>query len=170
MRDVRGISQNGRKQEEGRTKANRSAEETVPEPDRVFAHTPFGATTLQGGLPRDGGAGRDTSGRGERIRTSDILLPKQARYRAALRPDKTVNYRGLGGQKQTGLEMRCTPLRCTAIDDRADQGDANAFRAALAQLFTMLIKILLECVEHLADGQFFAFAVKFKADAGLVTR
>jgi hypothetical protein len=26
-------------------------------------------------------------GRGERIRTSDILLPKQARYRAALRPD-----------------------------------------------------------------------------------
>ena len=29
-------------------------------------------------------------GRGERIRTSDILLPKQARYQAALRPaDKT---------------------------------------------------------------------------------
>ena len=27
------------------------------------------------------------SGRGERIRTSDILLPKQARYQAALRPD-----------------------------------------------------------------------------------
>jgi len=27
------------------------------------------------------------TGRGERIRTSDILLPKQARYRAALRPD-----------------------------------------------------------------------------------
>ena len=26
-------------------------------------------------------------GRGERIRTSDILLPKQARYQAALRPD-----------------------------------------------------------------------------------
>jgi hypothetical protein len=26
-------------------------------------------------------------GRGERIRTSDILLPKQARYRAALRPE-----------------------------------------------------------------------------------
>ena len=25
-------------------------------------------------------------GRGERIRTSDILLPKQARYQAALRP------------------------------------------------------------------------------------
>ena len=30
------------------------------------------------------------TGRGERIRTSDILLPKQARYQAALRPDKTV--------------------------------------------------------------------------------
>ncbi len=27
------------------------------------------------------------TGRGERIRTSDILLPKQARYQAALRPD-----------------------------------------------------------------------------------
>jgi Phage integrase family len=27
------------------------------------------------------------SGRGERIRTSDILLPKQARYQAALRPE-----------------------------------------------------------------------------------
>jgi hypothetical protein len=26
-------------------------------------------------------------GRGERIRTSDLLLPKQARYRAALRPE-----------------------------------------------------------------------------------
>ncbi len=26
-------------------------------------------------------------GRGERIRTSGLLLPKQARYRAALRPD-----------------------------------------------------------------------------------
>jgi hypothetical protein len=33
-------------------------------------------------------------GRGERIRTSDILLPKQARYQAALRPankTKVVN-------------------------------------------------------------------------------
>ncbi len=27
------------------------------------------------------------SGRGDRIRTCDILLPKQARYRAALLPD-----------------------------------------------------------------------------------
>ena len=27
------------------------------------------------------------AGRGERIRTSDILLPKQARYRAALHPE-----------------------------------------------------------------------------------
>ncbi len=29
-------------------------------------------------------------GRGERIRTSDILLPKQARYQAALHPDKSA--------------------------------------------------------------------------------
>jgi hypothetical protein len=30
----------------------------------------------------------DKYGRGERIRTSDILLPKQARYRAALHPER----------------------------------------------------------------------------------
>ena len=37
------------------------------------------------------------NGRGERIRTSDILLPKQARYQAALRPakHKTTNYHRL---------------------------------------------------------------------------
>ena len=29
----------------------------------------------------------DPTGRGERIRTSDPLLPKQVRYQAALRPD-----------------------------------------------------------------------------------
>ena len=29
----------------------------------------------------------EDSGRGDRIRTCDILLPKQARYRAALLPD-----------------------------------------------------------------------------------
>ena len=29
-------------------------------------------------------------GRGERIRTSDILLPKQARYRAALHPERVI--------------------------------------------------------------------------------
>ena len=29
-----------------------------------------------------------SDGRGERIRTSDILLPKQARYRAALHPER----------------------------------------------------------------------------------
>ena len=33
-----------------------------------------------------------TSGRGERIRTSDILLPKQARYRAALHPEGAEIY------------------------------------------------------------------------------
>ena len=30
------------------------------------------------------------NGRGERIRTSDPLLPKQVRYQAALRPDYVV--------------------------------------------------------------------------------
>jgi hypothetical protein len=36
---------------------------------------------------------RGQSGRGARIRTEDFLLPKQARYRAAPRPDKRVKYR-----------------------------------------------------------------------------
>ena len=31
---------------------------------------------------------RRAAGRGERIRTSDILLPKQARYRTALHPEQ----------------------------------------------------------------------------------
>ena len=31
-------------------------------------------------------------GRGERIRTFDILLPKQARYRAALHPEERAFY------------------------------------------------------------------------------
>ncbi len=35
----------------------------------------------------DGGDLRERSGRGERIRTSDLLLPKQARYQAAPHPD-----------------------------------------------------------------------------------
>jgi hypothetical protein len=30
------------------------------------------------------------AGRGERIRTSDILLPKQARYRTALHPERQI--------------------------------------------------------------------------------
>ena len=34
--------------------------------------------------------GDDADGRGERIRTSDILLPKQARYRTALHPDRSI--------------------------------------------------------------------------------
>ena len=33
-------------------------------------------------------------GRGARIRTEDFLLPKQARYRAAPRPDKGVKNLG----------------------------------------------------------------------------
>ena len=32
------------------------------------------------------------NGRGDWIRTSDILLPKQARYQAALRPDSIGNF------------------------------------------------------------------------------
>ncbi len=31
-------------------------------------------------------------GRGDRIRTCDILLPKQARYQAALHPDVKCNF------------------------------------------------------------------------------
>ena len=52
----------------------------------------------QGGLepPTDGLEGRcsvqlsywRTNGRGERIRTSDPLCPRQVRYQAALRPDE----------------------------------------------------------------------------------
>ena len=34
-----------------------------------------------------GKEGPAESGRGDRIRTCDILLPKQARYQTALRPD-----------------------------------------------------------------------------------
>ena len=34
--------------------------------------------------------GSSKVGRGDRIRTCDILLPKQARYRAALRPDSRI--------------------------------------------------------------------------------
>ena len=42
----------------------------------------------------------ESNGRGDRIRTCDILLPKQARYRAALRPDSsiTMTYIFPGGQ------------------------------------------------------------------------
>ncbi len=35
-----------------------------------------------------------TTGRGERIRTSDILVPNQARYRAALHPEDAAFYSG----------------------------------------------------------------------------
>ena len=37
---------------------------------------------------------RRKSGRGERIRTSDLLLPKQSRYQAALRPDFAISELG----------------------------------------------------------------------------
>ncbi len=35
-------------------------------------------------------------GRGERIRTSDPLLPKQVRYQAALRPEPVLPAPGFG--------------------------------------------------------------------------
>ena len=47
-------------------------------------------------------------GRGERIRTSDILLPKQARYRAALHPegaDYAIRARAPGNSILTWLVM-----------------------------------------------------------------
>src|SRR5262249_10469562 len=45
---------------------------------------------------------RFLTGRGERIRTSDILLPKQARYRAALHPEgQIISRRRRAGQRNT---------------------------------------------------------------------
>src|SRR6266851_1417824 len=44
-------------------------------------------------LPRSRARSRVTN-RGERIRTSDTLLPKQVRYQAALRPGKVVIFSG----------------------------------------------------------------------------
>ena len=57
-------------------------------------------------------------GRGERIRTFDILVPNQARYRAALRPE-ALNYSRIlksmhaierGKQVSTAQELRITTL------------------------------------------------------------
>ena len=42
--------------------------------------------------------GTPMSGRGGEIRTPDILLPKQARYRAALHPEKAGILRSGGGE------------------------------------------------------------------------
>ena len=46
-----------------------------------------------------------SNGRGERIRTSGLLLPKQARYQAALRPDtgKVTGYNEVIGFEQVGF-------------------------------------------------------------------
>ena len=56
---------------------------------------------------------KSKNGRGERIRTSDFLLPKQARYRAAPRPATihTITQRAetpcwLIGDAQTGVRPR----------------------------------------------------------------
>ncbi len=49
---------------------------------------------------------RDNDGRGDRIRTCDILLPKQARYQAALLPDSVCSLiigRGLVEKKAQRL-------------------------------------------------------------------
>ena len=53
------------------------------------------------------------NGRGERIRTSDPLLPKQVRYQAALRPDNFVSGRyevSVHGIRQSG------GLACSSLD------------------------------------------------------
>ena len=40
---------------------------------------------------------RSRTDRGGRIRTGDLLLPKQARYRTTLRPARTPRITGAGG-------------------------------------------------------------------------
>jgi hypothetical protein len=49
-------------------------------------------------------------GRGERIRTSDPLRPRQVRYQAALRPDRTASVPRLGLETQAELRERVERL------------------------------------------------------------
>ena len=52
----------------------------------VATHPPESPRTIDEACNRWKGTTRTYFGRGERIRTSDILLPKQTRYQAAPRP------------------------------------------------------------------------------------
>jgi hypothetical protein len=51
--------------------------------------------------------GHATFGRGERIRTSDILVPNQARYRAALHPEDAAFY---SGTPHRSIESKCSEV------------------------------------------------------------
>ena len=48
-----------------------------------------GRCSIQLSYPRPWGGWKNCSSRGERIRTSDPLRPRQVRYQAALRPEKS---------------------------------------------------------------------------------
>ena len=65
------------------------------------------------------------NGRGERIRTSDPLLPKQVRYQTALRPETSVEVvcRILKGQVHSSgklLEPRCLLDGLFSLTELAD--------------------------------------------------
>jgi hypothetical protein len=55
------------------------------------------------------------NGRGERIRTSDPLRPRQVRYQAALRPDY-LNYNRSARRSRAGGQLRF------AFENEADEG------------------------------------------------
>ena len=46
-------------------------------------------------------------GRGDWVRTSDLLLPKQARYQAAPRPDFVDGFCGLDNATKAGVCVGC---------------------------------------------------------------
>ena len=53
-------------------------------------------------------------GRGDRIRTYDILVPNQARYRAALRPEAHIIARNDTRRRATTTEDSC-PIQMTEM-------------------------------------------------------
>ena len=52
-----------------------------------------------------------SSGRGGEIRTRDILLPKQARYRAALRHEESALYESNAEGSKFPSNLECRPLK-----------------------------------------------------------
>ena len=52
-----------------------------------------------------------SSGLGGEIRTRDILLPKQARYRAALRPEESALYESNAEGSKFPSNLECPPLK-----------------------------------------------------------
>src|SRR5258708_37384433 len=63
------------------------------------------------------------SGRRERIRTSDRLHPMQVRYQAALRPDRTRNYIGVGSRRLEDFRYRSNILRMLLSSLRMFDGE-----------------------------------------------